>query len=476
MSSSSEDSDAEDIIERSMRRRLSSIVVSPGASSSSRRGSGGVPTLRLPPAAQMSADVTPRALREAPPAVTPRTATAAASTAVATPRGGGRRGRQSPPSRRSPPLPVARRVVPGAGRRAAGGQPATPVRGAAPQGRQQRRTPSSSTAAASAQAAAVGSNVSVRSMMSSLWSSSDSDDEDGGGSGGSGDNGGGDNGGSGGGGGGGDGGGGGNRLAAVTPTPAAKKSGETSTAALYMVTAVADRRSRRAVARVVPLPLREQRDGHAAGGMPLPPCSVVHCGATHAAAIAGGRVFTWGNDDTASYGQLGSVAAPILVSALATPDEPQTPRRVLLAGQTAVDVACGLAHTVVVTADGAVQSFGRGGGRLGAGAAQKSSEAPITVALPDPGQRVRRVSCGAHHTLVLTQGGRLFGWGRGGDGQLGDGRGAAAATPTAVTMPRAEKTLAGGAVVVDIACGAAAVASLVAAVLAAAVLTENSPM
>ena len=123
--------------------------------------------------------------------------------------------------------------------------------------------------------------------------------------------------------------------------------------------------------------------------------------------------------------------------------------------------ACGSEFTAVVTRDGSILTFGRGGGHLGR----------VGVSGPKP-ERVRclgvcviAVACGDAHTMARTASGELWGWGRGGDGQLGSGLGESTVLPHRVHF-EAETGGSNGsesavACVLDVACGAAHTVALV---------------
>ena len=108
-----------------------------------------------------------------------------------------------------------------------------------------------------------------------------------------------------------------------------------------------------------------------------------------------------------------------------------------LSGQRAVAVACGEQHTAVVTEDGGLWTFGRGGGRLGhANTANKYVPTAVQMPAASGGLagpvRVRSVACGEHHTAAVTEGMLLCTFGRGSEGQLGHGDGVTKVTPTLV--------------------------------------------
>ena len=78
-------------------------------------------------------------------------------------------------------------------------------------------------------------------------------------------------------------------------------------------------------------------------------------------------------------------------------------------------------HSLALTADGAVWSWGRGGwGRLGHGDQQNQLLPKKVEAFA--GQRVVAVSAGDYdHSLALTADGAIWSWGQGGSGCLGHG-------------------------------------------------------
>ena len=99
-----------------------------------------------------------------------------------------------------------------------------------------------------------------------------------------------------------------------------------------------------------------------------------------------------------------------------------TPTRLpsTLGAERAVSVSAGDAHSLALTADGNVWSWGRGGwGQLGHADGQSQLLPKKIEALA--GQRVIAVSAGRAHSLALTAGGAVWSWGDGYHGQLGHG-------------------------------------------------------
>ena len=90
------------------------------------------------------------------------------------------------------------------------------------------------------------------------------------------------------------------------------------------------------------------------------------------------------------------------------------------AGQFVVVVSAGFFHNIAITADGAVWSWGDGGyAQLGHGVRQRQLLPKKIEAFA--GRRVVAVSAGREHSLALTADGAVFTWGRGECGCLGHG-------------------------------------------------------
>ena len=91
-----------------------------------------------------------------------------------------------------------------------------------------------------------------------------------------------------------------------------------------------------------------------------------------------------------------------------------------MAGQRVVAVSAGYFHSLAVTADGGVWSWGSGDfGQLGHGDQQDQLLPKKVEAFA--GQRVVAVSAGLGHSLATTGDGAIFTWGKGDDACLGHG-------------------------------------------------------
>eukprot|EP00924_Labyrinthula_sp_SR-Ha-C_P001630 maker-scaffold_18-snap-gene-4.42-mRNA-1 protein AED:0.03 eAED:0.03 QI:72/1/1/1/1/0.66/3/1018/337 len=87
-----------------------------------------------------------------------------------------------------------------------------------------------------------------------------------------------------------------------------------------------------------------------------------------------------------------------------------------------IKLACGSGHTVALTIDGTVYTWGRGDdGRLGHGELeQKSFPFPIYQFLKNK-IKIQKINCGSYHSAAVTESGELYTWGGGMYGKLGHG-------------------------------------------------------
>ncbi|GAX80909.1 hypothetical protein CEUSTIGMA_g8344.t1 [Chlamydomonas eustigma] len=135
--------------------------------------------------------------------------------------------------------------------------------------------------------------------------------------------------------------------------------------------------------------------------------TMVTCGENHTCALSlDGRVFTWGRG---KYGQLGhgdfgSRSCPELVKALL--------------GSSIIQIACGGDHTLAVSNEGVLYSWGRGTwGQCGNGTLDNTCRPGRVQGLID--YRVLQASAGLRHSLVLTSTNDVYSFGDGEQGQLG---------------------------------------------------------
>ncbi len=120
------------------------------------------------------------------------------------------------------------------------------------------------------------------------------------------------------------------------------------------------------------------------------------------------QVYAWGRgeDGQLGLGDASDQLKPRLIECLYDKDVSQ--------------VVCGSGHTVVLSKDGNVYTWGRGDdGRLGHGDTGWKHEPRLVTAMKN--RFVRQITCGSYHTAAVTDTGELFTWGCGMYGKLGHG-------------------------------------------------------
>ncbi|XP_067840547.1 probable E3 ubiquitin-protein ligase HERC4 [Heptranchias perlo] len=153
------------------------------------------------------------------------------------------------------------------------------------------------------------------------------------------------------------------------------------------------------------------------------PLAQVAAGGAHSFALSvSGAVFGWGRNN---HGQLG----------LKDTTDRQHPSHVkLLECKKIVYISCGGQHTAVLTKDGLVLTFGAGRhGQLGHHTKRDEIKPRLVGELF--GSKVSQIACGSYHTLVLVApAGKIYSFGRGENGQLGNGRTSDQLVPRPVTF------------------------------------------
>ena len=184
-------------------------------------------------------------------------------------------------------------------------------------------------------------------------------------------------------------------------------------------------------------------------GTPLAGKTIVQiaAGADHSLALdSDGALYAWGSN---AYGQLGNgtttnSSVPVAVKIAGTP----------LAGKTIVQIAAGANHNMVLTFDGAVYTWGWNyHGQLGNNTKTNSNTivAVQTIGTPIAGKKIVKIAAGQGHSLALTDDGMVYTWGRNDTGQLGNNATTDVMLPVTVTVtgtPMSNKTI------VEIASGA----------------------
>ncbi|KAI5066009.1 hypothetical protein GOP47_0018633 [Adiantum capillus-veneris] len=137
-------------------------------------------------------------------------------------------------------------------------------------------------------------------------------------------------------------------------------------------------------------------------------------GGSHSAAISSsGDLYTWGRDE--GEGRLGH--GEDLVT-----DEGafNVPLQAILMPEPVVSVSCGGFFTMALAAEGKVWNWG-GNANYELGRGDNRSRCKPSIIPEIEGMHVVQIACGGYHSAILTAEGRVLTWGRGGDGQLGHG-------------------------------------------------------
>jgi len=150
-------------------------------------------------------------------------------------------------------------------------------------------------------------------------------------------------------------------------------------------------------------------------------CDEVVCGAEYSIAVSRStqKIWSWGWGD---FGRLGH----------GDPNDLFIPKQVSSLCNVKIKlVACGDSHTMVITGEGDVFSFGRNqNGQLGLGSRIDCMVPKLVSDLK--GQPVESIACGAEHTVACTAAGKTFAWGWGLYGNLGHGDNKDRLSPTEV--------------------------------------------
>ncbi|CAG0901286.1 unnamed protein product [Darwinula stevensoni] len=146
----------------------------------------------------------------------------------------------------------------------------------------------------------------------------------------------------------------------------------------------------------------------------------VACGSHHSMCLTDdGEVFTWGQNNC---GQVG----------LGTTANQPAPRRIsITTGKKAVAIACGQTSSIALLESGELFAWGyNGNGQLGLGN-NANQHLPCKVTNLQ-GVFISQVVCGYAHTLALSDEGVLYGWGANSYGQLGIGNKSNPSVPTRI--------------------------------------------
>ena len=141
-----------------------------------------------------------------------------------------------------------------------------------------------------------------------------------------------------------------------------------------------------------------------------------------AAYTEAGELYSWGHN---GYCQLGNGST----------NQGLTPALIQnsLLGRKVVQVACGSHHSLCLTADGDIFSWGQNNcGQIGSGTTTNQST-PRKVSASFGGRKVVGVTCGQTSSMAVLENGEVYGWGYNGNGQLGLGNNINQLNPQRVT-------------------------------------------
>ena len=135
----------------------------------------------------------------------------------------------------------------------------------------------------------------------------------------------------------------------------------------------------------------------------------IKCGKLHSLFLTEeGFVFSWGQGTGGVLGHGGA-------SDVSVPSVIKT-----LSGQNVVQIACGEVHSLALTASGDVYAWGLGyDGQLGIRPSIEAVSVPKYVFFK---KEIVRVACGEKHSLAVDLEGKIYSWGEGRCGQLGRGK------------------------------------------------------
>ena len=156
--------------------------------------------------------------------------------------------------------------------------------------------------------------------------------------------------------------------------------------------------------------------------------STIACGNSHVIALSRtGALVSWG---AAEYGQLGHRDGKSCADTLPFPKRIKELNSIRF-----IQVSCGANHTVALSSTGKIYSFGLGTcGALGLGS-RRNRHTPTPINSLQAAALVQ-VAAGENHSCALGMDGKVYTWGKGRYGQLGNGRFGYSLSPVHVSKLR----------------------------------------
>jgi alpha-tubulin suppressor-like RCC1 family protein len=156
--------------------------------------------------------------------------------------------------------------------------------------------------------------------------------------------------------------------------------------------------------------------------------TAIAAGERHSLALSSeGKVYSWGSNE---FGQLGTTAVTSTLRAIAVDVSGA------LAGKTITHIAAGNFHSVALASDGTVYTWGKGAsGQIGNGSTNNQFT-PVAVSTSGvlAGKTVTAISAGTSFCLALASEGSIYSWGENFRGQLGNSTNTNSSVPVAVNM------------------------------------------
>jgi alpha-tubulin suppressor-like RCC1 family protein len=151
----------------------------------------------------------------------------------------------------------------------------------------------------------------------------------------------------------------------------------------------------------------------------------IAAGTSHTLALTtDGRLWAWGNNRHGQFGNGTSISANRPMP-IALPN-----------GAVATQLSAGNQHSLVLTTDGELYAWGSNRyGQLGNGSTMPSLSPVAVTAIRGRASRWAQVSAGRYHTLAVTTDGRLYSWGSNEFGQLSGNASIERSSPQLVSLP-----------------------------------------